>query len=103
MAENCCDEVCFTELVKCVEEGGYKKAWGWTASYGNRDPYRYTPPPPWEYDPSFSNVWDGREVGTHGGCSYCAMTLVHLQKQIIASEMTVTFASTPAGATVTVD
>ena len=30
-SENCCDDVCFSELVRCYEEGGYKKAHGWTA------------------------------------------------------------------------
>ena len=43
-SENCCDELCFTELVRCYEEGGYKKAHGWTQSTGQSAPYPYHPP-----------------------------------------------------------
>ena len=78
--ENCCDDVCFTELVNCYEEGGYMKAHGWTQSTGHSGAFIYHPPSPWEYDPSFSDTGGG--IGTHGGCPNCIMTLVHLRKPI---------------------
>ena len=75
----CCDEVCFSELVKCYEEDNYKKAWGWTASTGQSGHWKYNPPAPWEYDPDYKDERD-RKLGSHGGCPNCIMTLVHLRK-----------------------
>lgn len=75
----CCDEVCFTELVKCYTENGYKKAWGWTVSTGQTGSYPYTPPSPYEYDHDYEDETDTR-LGTHGGCPSCIMTLIHLRK-----------------------
>jgi len=80
MTDKCCDEVCFTELVRCYEEGGYKKAWGWTASTGRSGPFPYHPPSPWEYDPDYED--EHGPLGSHGGCPYCIMTLVHLRKPL---------------------
>lgn len=99
MPENCCDEICFSELVKCYEEGGYKKAWGWLTSTGQGGAWPYTPPSPWEYDPNYSD--ESGPIGSHGGCSYCIMTLVYLRKLIM--NPTITIESIPAGATVSVD
>ena len=74
----CCGGLCFSELVKCSIEEGYKLAWGWTASSGQGGGYPYKPPSPWEFDPNYSD--EGGIVGSHGGCSTCAMTLIHLRK-----------------------
>ena len=102
MGENCCDEVCFTELKKCSEKKGYKMAWGWTESTGQGGAHPYTPPSPWVYDPKYKDK-EG-EIGSHGGSSNSIMTLVHLWKIItIVSKKTVSFESTPAGGTVNVD
>ena len=76
-----CDDVSFSELVRCYEEGGYKKAHGWTASTGQSAPWNYNPPSPWEYDPSFSDECGA--MGSHSGCPNCIMTLVHLMKPMI--------------------
>ncbi|MCW3140640.1 MAG: hypothetical protein N2V72_00450 [Methanophagales archaeon] len=83
MPPKCCDEVCFTELVKCYEEGGYKKAWGWTASTGQKGPFPYHPPSPWGYDPDYEDEYG--PFGSHGGCPGCIMTLVHLRKPLKVS------------------
>lgn len=100
MTENCCDEVCFTELVKCYEEGVYKKAWGWTESTGQDGPFPYHPTSPWEYDPDYPDENGG--IGSHGGCPGCIMMMVHLQKVIIGMK-TITFESVPAGADVKIE
>lgn len=78
MVERCCNGVCFSELVECYREDGYLKAHGWTTSTGQSDPWRYTVPSGWEFDPAFEDITG--EVGSHGGCSSCIMTLVHLRK-----------------------
>ena len=98
MVEKCCDEVCFTELVKCFEEDSYKKAWGWTMSTGQGGAFPYTPPSPWTYDPNYSD--EHGPMGSHGGCSDCIMTLVHLRK--LLGKKTITFESMPVDAVVTI-
>ena len=90
MTENCCDEVCFTELKKCFEKKDYKKAWGWTESTGHGGEHPYTPPSPWEYDPKYKDK-EG-EIGSHGGSSDSIMTLVHLRK-LIYTVVSITFAT----------
>ena len=79
MAENCCSDVCFTEMEYCYREGDYLKAHGWTESTGQSGMFPYTPPAGWEYDPAFEDIRDPI-LGSHGGCPNCTMTLVHLQK-----------------------
>ena len=66
----------FTEAVKCEMDGEYKIAQGWTQSTGQSGNYIYYPPDGWKYDHRFSDI-EGT-IGSHGGCSYCIMTLVHL-------------------------
>jgi len=95
-----CENVGFSELVACFEEGGYKKAWGWTASTGQIGPYLYTPPEPWEYDPLYPD--ESGPIGSHGGCPDCIMTLVHLRRLLLAPKA-VSFSSSPSGAGVYVD
>lgn len=79
MTDNCCEDECFSELVKCYREDGYLKAHGWTESTGQGGMFPYSPPAGWEYDPAFEDIRD-LSTGTHGGCPNCVMTLVHLRK-----------------------
>ena len=66
----------FTETVKCEMDGEYKIAQGWTQSTGQSGYFIYHPPNGWEYDTIYSDI--GGPIGSHGGCSDCLMTLVHL-------------------------
>jgi len=66
----------FTEPVKCEVDGDHIIAWGWTQSTGQSGGYPYTLPSGWKFDPRYSD--ERGSVGSHGGCSSCIMTLVHL-------------------------
>ena len=66
----------FSELVKCEMDGEYKIAQGWTQSTGQNGEFLYTLPTGWKFDQRYTDV-DGY-IGSHGGCSSCIMTLVHL-------------------------
>lgn len=79
MKENC-KALHFKEVVQCKNVGGWIKAHGWTESSGRFGGFPYIPPTGWEYDMDYRDVPGG--LGTHGGCSYCAMTLVHLRKRV---------------------
>ena len=78
MNENLCKDVHFTEQVMCYRDGDYLKAHGWTESTGQTREFPYTPPDGWEYDPAFEDIYGS--IGSHGGCTNCFMTLVHLRK-----------------------
>jgi len=66
----------FRESVKCESDGDYTIAWGWNESTGQGGDYPYVPPTGWKFDPRYSD--ERGPIGSHGGCSSCIMTLVHL-------------------------
>lgn len=71
-----CHGVGFTEVVRCDTEDSYKIAQGWTQSTGQCGPFPYPLPTGWKFDDRFADERGGE--GSHGGCSDCMMTLVHL-------------------------
>lgn len=71
-----CHGIGFTEVVRCDFEDGFKIAHGWTQSTGRDGAFPYHPPAGWKYDPQYGDIRGGS--GSHGGCSDCFMTCVHL-------------------------
>ena len=67
----------FTETTRTGVENGYRIAQGWTASSGRGGAWAYILPDGWEFDPNYDDE-TGR-AGSHGGCSGCTMTLIHLR------------------------
>lgn len=85
-----CEGLGFTEIVKCEIENGRQIAQGWAQCHGRTWTGRgghyepYSMPWGWEYDPRYTDKFGG--LGTHGGCQYCSMTLIHLRKIAVVKD-----------------
>ena len=90
-----------TEILRDQRVNGYQEVWGWTQSRGQSAPYGYSLPDGFVFDGRYSDEYGG--TGTHGGCSRCVMTLVHIISATPGGEVapvdggTDTEAATPGG------
>lgn len=91
-----CNGIGFSEVARCGTEDGHRIAHGWTQSTGQSGAWAYTLPIGWAFDPKYPDIRGA--IGSHGGCSSCIMTLVHLREIVEAPAATTPNAITVAAA-----